>query len=355
VSAITRLTEAEPACVPSAVPPAVLSLLWASNPGHDPARAQRLPSDAASVRGPAGTQAVGGTEKVTEKMFLADQAPGAGRTGRAAFLVHIYPTGPAMGSRYALADSPLVIGRGEECDIRIEHDTVSRRHIRVAPSGDGYAVSDLGSTNGTFVNNTPVTRHQLHDGDYLRVGKCIYRFLAGGNVEAEYHEEIYRLAIIDALTNLHNKRYLVEFLQRELARSERRSAPLSLVLFDIDHFKHVNDSLGHLAGDLILRALAARTAAAVRKDELLARYGGEEFALVLPDTDRGSAAGVAERLRALVAGQPFHYNGADCPVTVSLGVATTGGDASHSLQELIEEADRKLYEAKNLGRNCVCA
>jgi diguanylate cyclase (GGDEF)-like protein len=352
VSAITPQSDTESARVPSADPPVVLSRPWASNTGSDAARAQRISTQPTSVRGPTGTQSVEVTEKVTE---IVEQAPGASRTSRPAFLVHIYPSGPAMGSRYALGDSPLVIGRGEDCDIRIEHETVSRRHIRIVPSGNGYAVSDLGSTNGTFVNNAPVLRHQLHDGDYLRVGKCIYRFLAGGNVEAEYHEEIYRLAIIDALTNLHNKRYLVEFLQRELARSDRRGAPLSLILFDIDHFKHVNDSLGHMAGDLILRELAARVAAAVRKDELLARYGGEEFALVLPDTDRAGAADVAERLRVLVAGQPFHYNGADCPVTVSLGVATSHGGASHSLQELIEEADRKLYEAKNLGRNCTCA
>ncbi len=354
MAATYPLRDAEPACGASDVPPAVLSLLWASNPGPDPAGVQRVPSELDSVRGSAGTPAVRAAEQSTEHMFVAEQAPGAGGTGRAAFLVHIYPTGPAMGSRYALGDAPLVIGRGEDCDIRIEHDTVSRRHIRVVPSGDGYAVSDLGSTNGTFVNNAPVTRHLLHDGDYLRVGKCIYRFLAGGNVEAEYHEEIYRLAIIDALTGLHNKRYLVEFLQRELARSERRGAPLSIILFDIDHFKDVNDSLGHMAGDLILRELASRAAAAVRKDELLSRYGGEEFALVLPDTDRGAAASVAERLRAFVAGQPFHYNGTDCSVTVSLGVATTGGGASHSLQELIQEGDRKLYEAKSLGRNRVC-
>src|SRR5437868_4885324 len=219
---------------------------------------------------------------------------------RDALLVYIYPTGPLMGSRYALGESPIVIGRGDDCTIRIDDHTVSRRHARVAPAGDGFCAADLASTNGTFVNNLPVTQRPLDDGDYLRVGNCIFRFLAGGNVESEYHEEIYRLAIIDALTGLHNKRYLVEFLERELARADRRRSPLSLVLIDVDHFKQINDRCGHLAGDFVLRQLAARLRSVVRKDELLARYGGEEFALALPDTAGEEAAEVAERIRSLV-------------------------------------------------------
>src|SRR5262249_43190695 len=151
-------------------------------------------------------------------------------------------------------------------------------------SPGGVTVADLGSTNGTFLNDALVARAPLKDGDYLRVGNCIYRFLAGGNVEADYHEEIYRLTITDGLTQTHNKRYLLEFLDRELARSQRHTRPLSLVLFDIDRFKAINDELGHLAGDHVLRELAACVKAAVRREELFARYGGEEFAVVLPET-----------------------------------------------------------------------
>ena len=100
------------------------------------------------------------------------------------------------------------------------------------------------STNGTFVNDTPAKQTPLADGDYLRVGNCLFRFLAGGNVEADYHEELYRLAILDALTGLYNKRYLMDYLQRELDRSARYSRPLALILFDIDHFKSINDTHG---------------------------------------------------------------------------------------------------------------
>src|SRR5215470_18074382 len=183
-------------------------------------------------------------EKVTETWVTAPERP-VSITNRNACLIHIYPTGPGMGTRYSLGDVPLVIGRGSDCEIRINDHSVSRRHARVQPGAEGYYAVDLQSTNGTFVNDVPASMHKLKDGDYLRVGNCIYRFLAGGNVEAEYHEEIYRLTIIDALTEIHNKRYLLDFLERELARSQRHGGPVSLVLFDIDHFKAINEEHGH--------------------------------------------------------------------------------------------------------------
>jgi len=160
-------------------------------------------------------------EKATETWVTAPDRL-VSSTRRDACVVHIYPTGPGMGARYALTDVPMVLGRGNDCDIRINDHSVSRRHARIQPGADGYYAVDLQSTNGTFVNDVPASICKLKDGDYLRVGNCIYRFLAGGNVEAEYHEEIYRLAIIDGLTDVPNKRYLMEFLGRELARSARR-------------------------------------------------------------------------------------------------------------------------------------
>jgi diguanylate cyclase (GGDEF)-like protein len=280
-------------------------------------------------------------------------APEAG-SHRDAILVHIYPTGPQMGTRYILRSQPLVIGRGDNCDIQIDDHSVSRRHASVQTGPGGVTVSDLGSTNGTFLNNTAVANAVLKDGDYLRVGNCIYRFLTGGNIEAEYHEEIYRLTIIDGLTEIHNKRYLMEFLDRELARCERYGRPLALVLFDIDRFKSLNDELGHLAGDHVLRELAACVKGAIRRDELFARYGGEEFAIVLPETSCHEAMPFAERIRAMVADHTFEYDGDRCGVTISLGIASTAGPEARTPQELILQADKALYRAKNEGRNRVC-
>ncbi len=275
--------------------------------------------------------------------------------GRQACLVHIYPTGAGMGTRYPLGDTPLVIGRGAESDLRINDNSVSRRHARIQPGGDGYYAIDLQSTNGTFVNDNQAPMSKLKDGDYLRVGNCIYRFLAGGNVEADYHEEIYRLTIVDGLTDIHNKRYLMDFLDRELARSERHRRPLALLLFDIDHFKTINDEMGHLGGDFTLRELAQRVKGGIRKEELFARYGGEEFVVVLPETPREGAVPIAERIRGLVEAQPFVYEERDYKLTISIGVATTEGGEGLTPTELLRRADERLYQAKREGRNRVAA
>jgi two-component system, cell cycle response regulator len=276
-------------------------------------------------------------------------------SNRNACLVHIYPTGVGMGNRYTLADTPVVVGRGGDCDIRINDHSVSRRHARIQPGADGYYAVDLQSTNGTFVNDQPASMYKLKDGDYLRVGNCIYRFLTGGNVEAEYHEEIYRLTIIDALTDIHNKRYLMEFLDRELARSARYGRPLALVMIDIDRFRDINGTLGHLGGDFTLREMSARIKGNIRKEELFARYGGEEFAVILPETTGEGAVILGERLRVAIEKQPFRYEDKVYNVTISAGIATTSGDESLTPAALLRQADDKLYQAKGEGRNRVCS
>jgi diguanylate cyclase (GGDEF)-like protein len=260
-----------------------------------------------------------------------------------------------MGYRHSLAKCPVVIGRNSDCEISINDNSVSRRHVSIEFRGDAYYAVDLQSMNGTFVNNVAAPEHKLRDGDYLRVGNCIYRFLSGGNVEADYHEEIYRLTIIDALTEIHNKRYLLEFLDRELVRAARHGRRLALVLFDIDRFKAINDEFGHLGGDLTLRELAACVKKVIRQDELFARYGGEEFAIVMPETDLDEACAAAERIRQLLECHLFQYGERTFQVTISLGVTVTTGTDVNSSIELISRADAKLYQAKRDGRNRVVA
>jgi diguanylate cyclase (GGDEF)-like protein len=273
---------------------------------------------------------------------------------RAAWLVHIYPVGPSLGTKYALGEAPTVIGRGDDCQIQIRDASISRYHARIARAPDGrYVVNDLESTNGTFVNNTSPGNGVLRDGDYLRFGNCIFRFLAGEDLEAGYREELYRLAIMDGLTQLHNRRYLMDFLDRELARARRYRRPLAVVLLDLDSFRSVNDGFGQLAGDMALMELCGRLRGTVRRDELLARFDEDRFALVLPESDGCGAETAAERIRLVVERHPFRFNGQPYPLTISAGVAyVTGGEPLKS-DALIARAETNLFRAKQAGRNRV--
>ena len=273
---------------------------------------------------------------------------------REACLVHIYPTGPSMGKRYPLGDKDLIVGRSDDCNIRIQDNSVSRKHVKIEPALEGYSVCDLGSTNGTFVNDKQLEEASiLQDGDYLRVGNCLYRYLTGGNIEAEYHEEIYRLTIQDGLTRIHNQRALSEFLDREVARSQRHKRPLSVLMFDIDKFKTINDTHGHLCGDFVLRELATCIRDTVRKEDMFARYGGEEFCMVLVETEPVEALAAGERVRSTIEKHPFRFESTPIKLTVSVGVATTTGDTVLTPAELLRQADEKLYQAKRGGRNRV--
>ena len=274
-----------------------------------------------------------------------------------ACVILLYPPGPDLGRRVPLTKNEYIVGRVPEVDIVIERDSVSRRHARLIRNDvEGWCLEDLGSTNGSFVNDLRIERARpLADGDQLRVGDAIYKFLTGSNVESAYHEEIYRLTILDGLTGVHNKRYFLEFLERELAGALRHNHPLTLVMFDIDHFKRINDERGHLAGDQTLKTLTARLKARMRREDLLARYGGEEFAVLLAATDLNGGVRFAEDVRRRVQAEPFEFDGESFPVTVSLGVACVQGEQGVTGTELIKRADEKLYAAKHAGRNRVIA
>jgi len=269
-----------------------------------------------------------------------------------ACMVLIYPKGDQLGKRFTLEREALIIGRTTDCDIVVELDSVSRRHARIQREGVNIVVHDLGSTNGTYVNQIQVKSRVLSDGDQIKIGNAIFKFLSGGNVESSYHEAIYRMVIVDGLTEVHNKRYFIEFLDRELARSARYKHSLSLVMYDLDHFKNVNDTYGHLAGDHVLRDISRRLHSRIRREELLARYGGEEFVILLPETDREGALSFAEHIRERVEAEPVEFEGETIQVTISVGVATIQGEAIDS-DALIRMADENLYEAKRSGRNRV--
>jgi diguanylate cyclase (GGDEF)-like protein len=276
-------------------------------------------------------------------------APSTG--GHAACLVVIY--GDELGKRITLARGALTIGRSSKNDVQLDADSVSRVHCEIRTGDDAVTLVDRGSTNGTYVNDRLAQGELvLRDGDQVKVGGAIFKFLTGGNMEAHYHEEIYRLMTVDGLTQVYNKRYFMETLERELGRSTRYRRELSLVMFDIDHFKKINDTYGHLAGDQVLKTLALTVKGRIRREDIPARYGGEEFAIVLPEIDGANARQFAEKIRRLVETTDFFFEGTKIDVTISMGVATLDNDTTDAAA-LIKRADEHLYEAKRAGRNCV--
>ncbi len=288
------------------------------------------------------------TTVITAISKIGDKADTSG-----AALVVIY--GAELGRRYGLTNRVTTIGRGTTADIQIDQESVSRIHAKVTLEESACVLEDLGSTNGTYVNDTSVSRPvPLRNGDFLKIGRTIFKYLVGGNVESKYHEEIYRLTTVDGLTQAYNRRFFEEAIDREISRSHRYGRQLSLVLMDLDHFKRINDSYGHLAGDWVLKEISALMRANLRREDVFARFGGEEFALLLPEIPLAGAEQLAEKARRLIAGAEFRYDTHTLRVTASFGIATLSRERLEPA-ELMGTADEKLYAAKAAGRNRVCS
>jgi diguanylate cyclase (GGDEF)-like protein len=270
--------------------------------------------------------------------------------GKEACLVVIY--GLDLGKKYNLDKPSLIIGRSSKADIQIDQESVSRNHCKIINTGKTIMMRDLGSTNGTYVNDELIDEYVLRDGDFIKIGRSIFKFLSGNNIENAYHEEIYRLTTIDGLTQVFNKRYFLETLEREIGRAQRYRRDLSLIIFDIDHFKKINDTYGHLAGDHVLKHLALVIKSRIRREDILSRYGGEEFTIILPEIDRENASQFADKIRRLIEKAVFKFEDTEIPITISIGVAAYAPE-SGDVAEFIKVADDKLYQAKTQGRNRV--
>ena len=269
-----------------------------------------------------------------------------------AYLIVI--AGANVGEMYPVGGG-LVIGRGADASVRVMDDEISRRHARIAVLGKEIFVEDLGSKNGTFVNGAAVRRHALRDGDKIQVGaSTVLRFSVQDQIEESFQRQMYESALRDPLTRVYNRKYLLDRLQSELAYAQRHAAPLSLLIFDVDHFKAVNDTKGHLAGDAVLVGLARHVLRIIRTEDVFARYGGEEFAILSRGITLEGATRFGERLRAAIEGYPVAFDGQKISVTVSVGVTAVPEASVAEVRDLVALADRALYEAKRTGRNRVC-
>jgi diguanylate cyclase (GGDEF)-like protein len=266
-------------------------------------------------------------------------------------------TGGATGKQFKVSKGTAVIGRAPTAELRIEDEGISRTHARIRAETGRAWVEDLGSRNGTYLNGSKVTGTvALNDGDKIKVGRgTVIRFGFQDDLDESFHENLMSSALRDGLTRLFNKRYFLERLDSELKFAQRHHASLSLLMLDLDHFKKINDTNGHLAGDKVLTTIANVLSKTVRNEDVVARFGGEEFAIILRAIEIDSAQLMAERVRKLVEGATIQLDGGkELHATVSIGVATFPTTPCKTLEDLVEAADKALYRAKHDGRNRVC-
>ena len=262
-------------------------------------------------------------------------------------------SGPLLGKLFPLEDGVTVLGRSPEADITINDSRISRSHVEITVDGEKVIIKDLGSTNGTFVNGERAAENILKADDKVQISPAtIFKFSLADEDEKIAMDELYDLGVIDPLTNIYNKRYFMDHLRLEMSYSKRLKIDLSLMMIDIDFFKKINDTYGHLAGDFILRQISKILGSMTRQEDIVSRYGGEEFAIILRNTGEEGATLLAERIRNTAAGTPYIFEDQEIRVTISIGIASVSEKYQlGSAEELIQAADKCLYYSKEHGRN----
>ena len=280
----------------------------------------------------------------------------------------VFMRGEQLAAPIPLERDEVVLGRALEADVRINDARASRLHARIRIEQDAetnaprYRLTDLGSTNGTLLNGQPVSDAFLQHGDKLNIGEHLIRFDLLDDFDREFQRQLYRLIAHDELTGLLTSKSFFSELRREAARAESEGRPFCVLMMDLDHFKRVNDTCGHLVGSQTLEEIGGLITRALRAGDVAARFGGEEFAAFLLDADCAQALVAAERVRSAIEEHAFSATrrvagmeeNRTLRITISIGVAAYPDDARDPI-ELIELADTALYHAKQSGRNRVSA
>jgi diguanylate cyclase (GGDEF)-like protein len=292
----------------------------------------------------------------TQAIDRSSLDPGRLRQSQAALVVlH----GAEIGRDFRLKRGAMLVGRSPDADIRILDDLASREHARIVFSWRAelqrasYHIQDLGSTNHTIVNSQRIDRIELHEGDRIQIGNTVLKFVLLDDIEARFHEEVRNRITYDQLTGLLTKESLYLALETELKRSHAYGLPLAVLMMDLDRFKSVNDTHGHLMGSHVLTEVGRLIRESIRGSDVAARYGGEEFVAYLAESDTAGAVPAAERIRRSIEANTFSTDGRSARVTISIGIA---GFPEHGsdLKALVGSADRALYRAKESGRNRIC-
>ncbi|HEY0004349.1 MAG TPA: GGDEF domain-containing protein [Pyrinomonadaceae bacterium] len=279
----------------------------------------------------------------------------------------VFLRGELLAVPIPLERDEVILGRALEADVRVNDARASRMHARINIEHDQqtgetrYRIEDLNSTNGTILNGQPISKAYLEDGDKIIIGEHLLRFDMLDEIDREFQRQIHRLLVHDELTGLLTSRSFFSELRREAARAESENRPFCVLMMDLDHFKDVNDTYGHLAGNETLEEIGGVITRALRAGDVAARFGGEEFAAFLLDADLAQALVAAERVRAAIEEHPFPAARRGSPdeamkhhMTISIGIAAFPEDARDPI-ELVEMADSALYRAKRSGRNRVCS
>ena len=285
---------------------------------------------------------------------VADPAtPAPRKTGdERAYIIVL--AGQNVGEMYKVATEQITMGRGGSADVRLVDEGISRFHCRIKVDGDDLYVEDLQSRNGTFLNGERISRRKLEDGDKIQLGRTtVLKFSFHDQLEESFQRRMFDSALRDGLTRAYNKRYFLDRLQGEMRFSLRHRSPLALLLFDLDHFKAINDTHGHLGGDRVLAEFSGFVLDSIRNEDVFSRYGGEEFAILCRMISAADAHRFAERLRRGTETLAIEHEGTLIRLTTSVGLACLPELSVDTANELLRAADRALYQAKALGRNRV--
>ncbi len=264
-----------------------------------------------------------------------------------------------MVGRYWTVDGEkkLMIGRSRKCDIPIQDLSISKKHLLVRRNKETKVfIEDRKSTNGTFINDKQITANkewELSDNDRIKTGNIVFKFLDEGNPEIFSIMENFEKVFRDALTGAGNRLLMERRAKEMFIKSKQYNTPLSFVIFDIDHFKKVNDTYGHPAGDFVLKQVSGIAKSCFRCSDTFTRSGGEEFCVIL-QSEPGRAKEAIENARAKIELKVFTHRDQNIKVTVSAGVSCRLPD-DKNWKEIYERADQLLYKAKTAGRNKVFA
>jgi diguanylate cyclase (GGDEF)-like protein len=287
-------------------------------------------------------------EQTSATNLALNGAPANVAINRQPMLVALH--GPLLGRTFTIEQPVLTIGRSSQCDIQIEDDKVSRKHAEINLRDGLVWLTDLQSTNGSYVNSKRVSEIPLNDGDLILIGRVLFKFIQTSLVENRFIGQMYSLATTDFLTGIANRQQIINLLEQEFNRARRYDRPLSVLVYDIDRFKEINDTYGHLAGDQMLIESSRIVKDHLRVEDHYGRLGGDEFLVICPETPAENALALGKRIQVVLSKTDFLVKDKIVFFTISVGAATLSPKVS-SPDEFSLLADQALYRAKNAGRN----